>query len=71
MGIKNIHPHVGIDYTAKKRVRSVVTENTAATMFAPFVSNRGPENVAYKVYSNAEFISTYGQLEFSEQGQVV
>jgi hypothetical protein len=71
MGIKNIHPHVGIDYTAKKRVRSVVTENTAATMFAPFVSNRGPENVAYKVYSNAEFISTYGQLEFAEQGQVV
>ena len=71
MGIKNIHPHVGIDYTAKRRVRSVVTENNAATMFAPFVSNRGPENVAYKVYNNSEFISNYGQLEFSEQGQVV
>lgn len=71
MGIKNIHPHVGIDYTAKRRVRSVVTENNAATMFAPFVSNRGPENVAYKVYNNSEFVSTYGQLEFSEQGQVV
>ena len=71
MGIKNIHPHVGIDYTAKRRVRSVVTENNAATMFAPFVSNRGPENVAYKVYNNSEFVSAYGQLEFSEQGQVV
>ena len=71
MAIKNIHPHVGIDYTAKKRIRSVATENNATTMFAPFTSNRGPENVAYKVYNNTEFISNFGQLDFAKQGQVV
>lgn len=71
MAIKNIHPHVGIEYNAKRRVRSVTVENTAPTLFAPIVAKRGPENVPYKVYSNAEFISTFGQLEFSEQGQQV
>lgn len=69
--VKNIFPHVGISYTAAVH-KKTTTENTSIpTLFAPFVSNRGPENIPYKVYTNAEFISAFGSLEYSEQGQQV
>lgn len=69
MAISNIFPHVGITYKAKKRNRYVTAESNAPVLFAPIVADKGPVNTPYTVYSNAEFIETFGALDFSTQGQ--
>ena len=70
--IRNIvYPHVGITTNAAVRKSTPADESTATTLFAPFVAKKGPENVGVKIYSNSEFISTFGALDYSEQGQQV
>jgi len=69
--IKNIFPHVGVSYHAAERKRVVTENNSIPTLFAPFISERGPENIPYKVYNNAEFLQAFGTLNYTEQGQQV
>jgi hypothetical protein len=63
------YPHVDITTKALTRRTPSVAESTATTLLAPFVCDRGPENELVNIDSMADFIATYGNLDYSKPGQ--
>jgi hypothetical protein len=64
-------PHVNVTSYAKIHAAAEAEESTATTMFAPFVSSKGPENTIVKVATYSDFVSMFGTLDFKDQGQMV
>lgn len=67
--IKYSYPRVDITVKALIRKPAAVAESTATTLLAPFVSDRGPENVLLPVDTYADFTSYFGTLDYSRPSQ--
>lgn len=67
------YPHVNITTRALQRRTPVVAESTATTLLAPFTCDRGPENVLVPIDTMADFVSTFGELDYSipDQRQIL
>ena len=63
------YPHVNITTRALQRRTPVVAETTATTLLAPFTCDRGPENELVAIDTMADFISTFGELDYSNPDQ--
>lgn len=63
------YPHVDITTKALTRRTPSVAESTATILLAPFVCDRGPENELVTIDSMADFVATYGNLDYSKPGQ--
>lgn len=63
------YPHV--NFTTKTTARRVpeVLESTATKLLAPFTSDRGPENQLVAIDSYADFVATFGLLDYSNPDQ--
>lgn len=62
-------PHVEITQKALQRRQTVAVESTATKLLAPFVCDRGPINELVAIDTYADFVSTYGSLNYKNQGQ--
>ena len=67
------YPHVNITTRALQRRTPVVAESSATTLLAPFTCDRGPENELVPIDTMADFISTFGELDYSipDQRQIL
>ncbi len=63
------YPHVDITTKALTRRTPAATESTATTLLAPFVCDRGPDNELVDIDSMADFVATFGNLDYSVYGQ--
>ena len=62
-------PHVEFTQKALQRRQPVVVESTATRLLAPFVSDRGPTNQLVTIDTFADFVSTFGELDYKKEGQ--
>lgn len=58
--INYVYPHVEVSTTALKHKRVATEESTATVLFAPFCSDKGPDDKIEKIYSLDDFINIYG-----------
>jgi len=65
------YPHVSVSTTALSRSTTSTTTNDTTILFVPFISDMGPVNELVKIYSLEDFISTYGSIDYSTQGQTI
>ena len=71
MLINKIYPHVNVTTTALLRRTGEVVNDSATTLFVPFISKKGPANEVRKIYSLNQFIAEYGEPDFAYQGRTI
>jgi hypothetical protein len=71
MIINRIYPHVNVTTTALLRSTGEVVDSGATTLFVPFVAKKGPSNEVKKIFNLNQFISEYGEPDFSYQGRTI
>ena len=57
------YPRVDITTKVLSRYNPVIAQDTT-TLFVPFVSEKGPENVIVRIHSLDEFINKFGKLSY-------
>lgn len=63
------YPRVDIATKVLSRYNPVIAQDTT-TLFVPFVSDMGPENVIVRIHSLDEFINKFGKLSYEKNGLV-
>jgi len=65
------YPRITVSRYATPRTEVDVVESNATTLLAPFISEKGPNGVIQKIYSEGQFISEYGDPDYTKQGQTI
>lgn len=67
--INKIYPHVNVTTRALTRTVASDLDTGATTLFVPFFSRKGPNNVTKRIFNLNQFVSEYGEPDFDYQGR--
>lgn len=65
MATKYSYPRVEEVVKAITHTTTTTEDSSATTLLAPFICDRGPENVLYSINSMSDFTSLYGTLDYT------
>lgn len=71
MIINKVYPHVNVTTTALVRNPGDFVDTGATSLFVPFLAEKGLSDEIQKIYNLTQFISEYGEPDFSYQGRSI
>jgi hypothetical protein len=71
MIINKVYPHVNVTTTALVRNPGDFIDTGATSLFVPFLAEKGLSDEIQKIFNLTQFISEYGEPDFSYQGRSI